>query len=61
MVLRGGTIVGVWFPKTTGRTVTLGVELFGRIEPAVRHGVERHADEMGRFLGARCDVRFSNG
>lgn len=61
VVLRGGTIVGVWFPKTTGRTVTLGVELFGRGEPAVRRLVEREADEMGRFLGARCVARVSSG
>jgi uncharacterized protein YcaQ len=61
VVLRGGTIVGVWFPKTTGRTVTLGVELFGRGEPAVRRLVEREAEGMGRFLGARCVARFSSG
>jgi hypothetical protein len=60
-VLRGGTIVGVRFPKTTGRTVTLGVELFGRGESAVRRLVEREAEGMGRFLGARCVARFSSG
>jgi uncharacterized protein YcaQ len=61
VVLRGGTIVGVWFPKTAGRTVTLGVELFGRVEPAIRRLVEREAEEMGRFLGARCVARVSSG
>jgi uncharacterized protein YcaQ len=61
VVLRGGTIVGVWFPTTTGKTVILGVELFGRGAPGVRKAVEREADALGRFLGARCDVRFSSG
>lgn len=61
VVLRGGTVVGVWFPTTTGKTVTLGVELFGRGAPGVRKAVEREADALGRFLGARCDARFSSG
>jgi hypothetical protein len=58
VVLRGGAIAGVWFPKTTGKTVTLGVELFGRVTPALREGVEREAEAMGRFLGIRCEARF---
>jgi uncharacterized protein YcaQ len=61
VVLRGGTIVGVWFPETAGRTLRLNVELFGRAAPALRQAIEREAAEMGSFLGARCDVRFSNG
>jgi len=38
--------------------VTLGVELFGRVTPAIREGVEREAEAMGRFRGVRCDARF---
>ena len=59
VVLRGGAIVGVWFPSTTAKRLTLGVELFGRVSPAVREGVEREAEAMGRFLGVRCDARFA--
>ena len=59
VVLRGGTIVGVWFSRTSARAVTLDVELFGRVTPAIRQGIEREADAMGRFLGIRCEPRFS--
>jgi uncharacterized protein YcaQ len=58
VVLRGGAIVGVWFPKTAGRTMRLDVELFGRATPAVRQAIERDAEAMGRFLGAACSARF---
>jgi hypothetical protein len=56
--MRGGTIVGVWFPKTVGKTTTLGVELFGRATPALRRAIEREADQMSTFPGATCSARF---
>lgn len=37
------------------------VELFGRVTPALREGVECEAEAMGRFLGVGCDARFSSG
>ena len=58
VVLRGGTIVGVWFSRPSGRAVTLDVELFGRVTPAIRQGVEREADAMSGFLGIRCEPIF---
>jgi uncharacterized protein YcaQ len=61
VVLRGGAIVGVWFPGTTGKTMTLNVEVFGRVTAVLREGVEREAAAMGRFLGVRCDARLSSG
>ena len=61
VVMRGGAIAGVWFPKATAQRVTLGVELFGRATSALREGIEREAEAMGRFLGVRCDARFSSG
>ena len=61
VVMRGGAIAGVWFPKADGRRVTLGVELFGRVTPALREGIEREAEAMGRFLGVGCVARCSSG
>ena len=59
VVLRGGTIIGVWFPKSVGKTTTLAVELFGRATPAVRRAIEREADAMSAFLGTTCSPRFA--
>lgn len=59
VVLRGGSIIGVWFPKTAGRTTTLGVELFGRATRDVRRAIEREAEAMGTFLGGACGVRIT--
>jgi uncharacterized protein YcaQ len=58
VVLRGGTIIGVWFPETAGKTTTLGVELFGRATPAIRRAIERDAEQMSTFLGLSCTARF---
>jgi uncharacterized protein YcaQ len=60
VVLRGGTIAGVWFPRTLGQRMTLDVELFGRVTPALRLGIEREAAAMSRFLGVRCEPTFSS-
>ena len=59
VVLRGGSIVGVWFPTTSSGTTTLRVELFGRATPAMRKTIEREADALGMFLGQRCVARFA--
>jgi winged helix DNA-binding protein len=58
VVLRGASIIGVWFPTTSGKTTTLRVELFGRMTPAIGEALVREAEAMGRFLGGRCAVRF---
>jgi uncharacterized protein YcaQ len=58
VVLRGGTIIGVWFPETAGKATTLGVELFGRATPAIRRAIEREAGQMSTFLGTTCSPRF---
>jgi uncharacterized protein YcaQ len=60
VVLRGGTIVGVWFPRTVGKTTTLRVELFGRATPDVRRAIEREAETMSAFLGTTCRPRFAS-
>jgi hypothetical protein len=61
VVMRGGTIIGVWFPETSSQTVTLGIELFGKATPGVREAIEREADALGRFLGRRGQARFRSG
>jgi uncharacterized protein YcaQ len=58
VVLRGGTIIGVWFPETAGKTTTLGVELFSRPTLAVRRAIEQEAEQMSTFLGTTCTPRF---
>lgn len=59
VVLRGASIVGVWFPKTSGKTTTLSVELFARPTPAMRKAIEREAGAMAAFLGQPCVARFA--
>lgn len=59
VVLRGATIVGVWFPESLGATTLLRVELFGRPTAAVRRGVESEAHALSAFLGKRCQVRLA--
>jgi uncharacterized protein YcaQ len=58
VVLRGGTIIGVWFPRTAGKTTTLAVQLFRRATPDVRRAIAREAEMMSAFLGTVCVPRF---
>jgi uncharacterized protein YcaQ len=58
VVLRGGTIIGVWFPETAGKRTTLGVELFGRATPAIRRAIEQEAEQLSTFLGLSCRACF---
>jgi len=58
VVLRGGTIIGVWFPTSVGKKTMMTVELFGRATPAMRRAIEREAEQMSAFLGATCSARF---
>jgi uncharacterized protein YcaQ len=58
VVLRGGAIAGVWFPKAAGTRVILEVQLFGRVDAAVREGIAREAAAMSGFLGTPCQARF---
>ena len=58
VVLRGGTIVGVWFSETIGRRATIRVELFGSGSAALRRAIDEEAEAIGAFLGTPCQVRF---
>ena len=57
-VLRGGQIIGVWTTRSTGRTMAVDVELFGRASAAVRRAIAREVDELSRFLGTACVAGF---
>ena len=58
VVLLGGAIVGVWFPKTSGKTCTLEVDLFDRQPRSIRDGIEREAEALSAFVGTPTGVVF---
>jgi winged helix DNA-binding protein len=58
VVLRGGEIVGVWFPEGTGKATRLDVQLFRRATPAIRRAIEREGRAMSGFLGTTCTAAF---
>jgi hypothetical protein len=45
-----------WLKYESG---TLDVDLFERQPRAIRDGIEREADALGRFLGLHCRVRIT--
>lgn len=59
VVLIGGRIVGVWSPKTTGKSSTLDIQLFEPASATLRRGIEAEAAALGAFTGSRCEVRFT--
>jgi hypothetical protein len=58
VVLLGGKVVGVWFPNTKRRPFTIDVDLFRTVNAAVRRGIEREVDALGRFAGHEYRTRF---
>jgi uncharacterized protein YcaQ len=59
VVLAGGRIVAVWFSKRHGSTTEIDVQPFKRVDRRVRDAIEREAEALAAFLGARGAVRFS--
>ena len=59
VVLVAGRIVAVWSLEQRARAYTVDVRPFTALDRRVRAGIEREADALGRFLGARCDIAFS--
>lgn len=57
VVLVDGRVAGVWFPEMRANAVSIDVQLFTRADRAMRAGIERETAALGRFLGARCDVK----
>jgi len=58
VVLVDGRCAGVWSLGRTRAGHVVQVEPFGRMGPAVRDGVGREAERLGRFLGAGAEVAY---
>ncbi len=50
-LLVDGRVVGVWSYAAAGPSTTVRVEPFGPLSSSIIDGIEREADELGRFLG----------
>jgi Winged helix DNA-binding domain len=59
VVLVGGRVVAVWFSKTRGARVDVDVQPFERIARSVRNAIGSEIDALAAFVGARCDVTFT--
>jgi hypothetical protein len=60
VVLVGGYVVGVWTYEVKKAHVTVTVELFEPLSPAVRAGVEQEAVRLGVYFNAKPEVRFAD-
>ena len=59
VVILGGRIVAVWFLVQRAKTFTVDVRPFARLDKRVRDGIHAEAEALAQFVGARCDVVFS--
>ncbi len=59
VVLRGGTVAGVWFPKTDSQRLVLEVELFTRPTRALRQAIEAEAAAISVLMGRPCAASFT--
>lgn len=57
-VLVDGAVVGTWRCHRRSKGMTVTVQPFEALEPAVLHGVEEEAADVGRFYGLRADLRW---
>lgn len=60
VVLIGGRVAGVWSLETRANAVAVDVQLFDKAGRATRDAIERETSALGRFLGARCDVKVGS-
>jgi hypothetical protein len=60
VVIVSGRIVAVWFLEERAKAFTIDVQPFATLGKAVRLGLQREAEALGTFLGARCDVQFDS-
>jgi DNA glycosylase AlkZ-like len=58
VVLVGGRIVAIWLLEQRAKAFTLDVRPFEALSSRLRAGLEREAEALGYFLGARCEVRI---
>jgi len=52
VVLAGGKVVAVWFPRTNGKSVDIEIQPFARLSSATRAAIVQEAEALGRFLDA---------
>jgi hypothetical protein len=50
-VLAGGAIVGTWRARKTGAAVTVSVDLWEPVQPAVRTAIGEQAERLAQFRG----------
>jgi len=55
-VVVDGRVVGTWRQQRRGERLTVAVAPFGRLDPAVRSGLEAEAADLGRFLHAEATL-----
>jgi hypothetical protein len=60
VVIVGGRILAVWFLEERARAFTVDVQPFGSLDAKVRSGLAAEAEALGVFLGARCDVVYTD-
>ena len=59
VVIVGGRIVAVWFLVQRAKTFTVDVRPFAGLDKRVRDGIHAEAEALAQFVGARCDVVFT--
>jgi hypothetical protein len=60
VVLVGGIVAGTWTHTLAGRNLSIAVEPFRRVTPAVRAGIRLRASELAQALGAsKVEVRVA--
>ena len=59
VVLVAGRIVAVWFLEERAKAFTIDVRPFATLDKSARLGLQREADALGKFVGARCDVQYT--
>jgi hypothetical protein len=60
VVILGGRIVAVWFVEERAKSFTIDVQPFGTLDAKTRRGIAAEAGALANFLGARCDVTYTN-
>jgi len=60
VVLVGGYAVGIWSYEVKKSRVTIAVQPFQPLSPAIRAGIKQEAARLGAYLKAEPDVQFSD-
>jgi len=60
VVLSGGYVVGVWSHDVKKGRVSVTVEPFEPLSPAIRAGIEREVARLGVYFNAEPEVKFAD-